>query len=179
MIGKIILITLASMTGIVLLCLAVIWLEKKFPGKRFDEMQISSRLKGTRAAFWIGMLYYLVTVPILIGQVDGEKTIEPYLLVTIGFLMQMMILYTYCLLTHSNLPLGDNPLVAIGSYAFIGLTQLLIFRDDVADYQFHNIPLALTLVGRSSILWFHLVFAICFFYIALLNVIQLIRSWKE
>lgn len=179
MIGKAILITLSALAGIVLLCLATIWLEKKFPIKRFDEMQTLSRLRGYRAAFWFGLLYYLVTIPILIGQVDGEKIIEPYLLVTIGFLMQMMILYTYCLLTHSNLPLGDNPLVAIGSYAFIGLTQLLIFRNGLDDYQFLGVPFALTLVGRSSILWFHLVFAICFFYIALLNVIQLIRSWKE
>ena len=179
MIKTAIVITLSALIGIVLLCLAAIWLEKKFPGKKFDEMQTISRLKGYRLAFLVGFLYYLATVPILIGQVDGEKTIEPYLLVTIGFLLQMMVCHTYSLLTHSALPLGDNPLVAIGGNAFIGFTQLLIFRNGLDDYQFHQIPFQLTLVGRSSILWFHLVFAICFFYIALLNAISLIRDRKE
>ncbi len=179
MIKTAIIFTLSVLLGIVLLCIAVVWLEKKFPGKRFDEMQTLSRLKGHRVAFWFGMLYYLVTVPILIGQVDGEKTIEPYLLVTIGFLLQMMVLNTYCLLTHSSLPLGDNPLVAIGGNAFIGSTQLFIFRDGLADYQFHEVPFELPLIGRSSILWFHLIFAVCFFYIALLHAIQLLRDRKE
>ena len=179
MIKTAIVITLSALIGIVLLCLAAIWLEKKFPGKKFDEMQTISRLKGYRLAFLVGFLYYLAIVPILIGQVDGVKTIEPYLLVTIGFLLQMMVCHTYALLTHSALPLGDNPLVAIGGNAFIGFTQLLIFRNGLDDYQFHQIPFQLTLIGRSSILWFHLVFAICFFYIALLNAISLIRDRKE
>ena len=179
MIINAILITLSALAGIVLLCLAVIFLEKRSKSKRFDEMQTISRLRGTRAAFWFGFLYFLVTVPILINQVDGEKTIEPYLLVSIGFLMQMMVDHTYCLLTHAALPLGENPLVAIGGNAFIGLTQLFIFRNGLDDYQFFGVPFAQTLVGKSSILWFHLVFAICFFYIALLHVIGLIRDWKE
>lgn len=179
MIVSAILVTLAALAAIILLCLGTIWLEKKFPGKRFDEMQTISRLRGYRAAIWFGLLYYLVTIPILIGQVDGEKTIEPYLLITIGLLLQMMVCHTYALLTHSAMPLGDNPLVSIVCYAVMGLTQLFVFRNGVDDYQFLGIPFELTLIGHSSILWFHLVFAICFFYIALLHAIGLIRNRKE
>ena len=91
----------------------------------------------------------------------------------------MLVCQTYCLLTHSALPLGENPLVAIGGNAFIGLTQVLIFRNGLDMYHLLGDPFELALVGRSSILWFHLIAAFYFFYIALLHTIQLIRDRKE
>jgi len=110
MFQSVLLFILFSLLAVVGVCFLAKWLEKTFPGKKFDEMQTISRLKGYRLAFLVGFVYYLATVPILTGQVDGEKTIEPYLLVTGGFLLQAMVAYTYNLITHAAMPLGENPL---------------------------------------------------------------------
>ena len=179
MIVRILVYTLLILLAIILLCRAAIALEKKCPGEKFDEMQTLSRLRSYRLAFWTGAIYFLFIFPVLIRQVDGLKTIEPVLLLAGGFILQMLVCQTYALLTHAALPLGDNPLVAIGSNAFIGLTQLLIFRNGLNKYHLLGNPVELALVGRSSILWFHLIVAFYFFYIALLHTIQLIRDWKE
>ena len=179
MIVRILVYTLLILLAIILLCKGAIALEKKCPGEKYDEMQTLSRLRSYRLAFWTGAIYFLFILPVLIKQIDGEKTIEPVLLLAGGFILQMLVCQTYCLLTHSALPLGENPLVAIGGNAFIGLTQVLIFRNGLDMYHLLGDPFELALVGRSSILWFHLIAAFYFFYIALLHTIQLIRDRKE
>jgi len=187
MFQSVLLFILFSLLAVVGVCFLAKWLEKTFPGKKFDEMQTISRLKGYRLAFLVGFVYYLATVPILTGQVDGEKTIEPYLLVTGGFLLQAMVAYTYNLITHAAMPLGENPLVSIGGNAFIGFLWMTHFRNQYGMYQdalqsdagslLQLEPLGLT--GQSSMIWFYLALSICFFYLALLYTIGLIRDWKE
>ena len=187
MIKTAIVITLSALIGIVLLCLAAIWLEKKFPGKKFDEMQTISRLKGYRLAFLVGFLYYLISLSILIHQVDSEKTVEPYLIVTIGVLIQLMVVHTYSLLNHAALPLGEKPLAVIGCYCFCGFLQLVNFRNQYESYELmmlldNKVVIGLEdmgLTGQGSIIWFYLAFGICFFYLALLHTIQYLRREKE
>ena len=187
MLKSVILFILLSLAAVVAVCFLAKWLEKTFPGKKYDEMQTISRLNGYRLAFLVGFLYYLVTVPILIGQVDGEKTIEPYLLVTGGVLLQLMVVHTYSLISHAALPLGENPLVSIGGNVLLGIIWMTSFRNEYGTYQdiLHSdansiLQLeSLGLTGHSSITWFYLALSICFFYQALLHTIQYLHREKE
>lgn len=171
MIVTAIIITLSVLLAVILLCVAAIWLEKKFPGKRFDEMQTLSRLKGYRLAFWVGMLYYLVAIPLARNQ-----TVDPYMLVFIGFLLQVTVAHTYDLLTHAALPLSDRPETAIGSYLLIGILQLLSFRSDLAKIQDLGMDVSLLIKENNFALWSNLVFGILFLYLGALHLIQALRK---
>ena len=154
------------------LCAAAVWLEKKFPGKEYDERQKFAKGRGYRLSFWVGMVYFLAVAVVLIGQVDGEKTVEPYLLVMIGLILQVMVDHTYCLFTHSALPLSQNRVVAVLGYMVCGTLQLTQFsiwsnRDGFA------------LVGHGSSAWIWLIAGCYFFYIAVLHVIQALLDRKE
>ena len=118
------------------------------------------------------MVYFLAVAVVLIGQVDGEKTVEPYLLVMIGLILQVMVDHTYCLFTHSALPLSQNRVVAVLGYMVCGTLQLTQFsiwsnRDGFA------------LVGHGSSAWIWLIAGCYFFYIAVLHVIQALLDRKE
>lgn len=156
--------------GIIALCFAVLWLEKHYPSKEFDERQKLNRYKASRLSQLIGWFYFLVVAVILIWQVDGEKTIEPFLLVMFGILLQVTIDHTYCLLTHSALPFSQKRTAAIAGYLFCGVTQILSFAIS------HDLnPLSLT--GRGSSGWVNLIVGIDFLYLALMHIFQLL--WRE
>lgn len=154
------------------LCAAAVWLEKKFPGKEYDERQKIAKGRGYRLAFWVGILYYAVIGIVLIGQVDGEKTVEPYLLVMIGLMLQAMVDHTYCLFTHSALPLSQNRVVTVFGYVVCGTLQLVQFR-------IWSKRDGLALVGHGSSPWIWLIAGCCFFYLTVLHVIQALMERKE
>ena len=62
---------LAVLTGIVVLCLGVIWLEKRAPGGDMDERQRQAQGRASGFAMVLGMLYFFVVVLLLLQQVDG------------------------------------------------------------------------------------------------------------
>lgn len=161
---------LGILLGIVLLCLGVIYLERKAPGEKYDERQKSMRGNAYRLSFFAGLIYYLVVTTILIRQVDGEKTVEPYLLIYFGLELQVMVLHTYCLLTHSALPLSEKPATSIVCYTVSGLIQLGYIFNRLGDF-----PLAM--VGHGSAGWIHLTGGVFFLYLAAMHLLHLL--WKE
>ena len=167
---KIMLIMLAILLGIVLLCLGAIYLEKKAPSEEFDERQKIMQGNAHRLSLMVGFLYFLVVMVMLIRQVDGEKKVEPFLLVFFGIEIQLMVLHTYCLLTHSALPLSEKPVTTIVCYGISALIQLGYIFNRRGDF-----PLAM--VGHGSAGWLHLTGGVFFLYLALMHLIRLL--WKE
>lgn len=156
--------------GIVLLCLGVIYLERKAPSEEYDERQKAMRGNAYRLSFFVGMIYYLVVTVILIRAVDGEKTVEPYLLLYFGMILQIMVLHTYCLLTHSALPLSEKPVTTIVCYILSGLIQLLYVFEKLDAFP-------LPFVGKETSGWIHLTTGILVLFLALMHLIRLL--WKE
>ena len=168
--GTIWLWMLGILLGIVLLCLAVIYLERKAPSEEFDERQKIMRGNAHRLSLVVGFVYFLVVTAILIRQVEGEKTVEPFLLIFFGLEVQMLVLHTYCLLTHSALPLSGKPVTTIVCYVFSGLIQLGYIANRLGDFP-------LSLVGQGSAGWIHLTGGVFFLYLALMHALRLL--WKE
>ena len=168
--GSILLWMLGILVGIVLICAVVIFLERKFPGREYDERQKIMRGKASDLSLTTGFVYFLVITAILIRQVEGEKTVEPFLLIFFGLELQMLVYHTYCLLTHSAMPLSQRPVTAVVCYSFSGLIQLGFIYNRLGDF-----PIAM--VGRGSAGWIHLTGGVFFLYLALMHLIQML--WKE
>lgn len=168
--GKVLLRICGILLGIVLLCLGVIYLERKCPDDDFDERQKIMRGNAHRLSFMVGLAYYLFVTTVLIRQVDGEKTVEPFLLIFFGLELQLLVLHTYCLLTHSALPLSEKPVTAIICYVISGLIQLGYIFNRLGDFP-------LEMVGHGSAGWIHLTGGIFFLYLALMHLLRLL--WKD
>lgn len=162
---------LAVLAGIVVLCLGVIWLERKFPSDEYDERQKLAQGRACRLGFLTGMLYFGVVSVVLLQQVDGEKTIEPWLLVFIGFLLMVMVDHTYCFLTHAVLPLSQKPMTSIVCYGIAGAVQVW-YTMNALEWA----PLSLTGHGTGG--WIHLLTGISFLYLSLMHLIQYLRDRK-
>ena len=159
--------------GILLFCKGAIWLEKRFPSKQFDERQQRARGRACELGLLAGMVYFLATMVILLDQVMGDKTIEPYLLVYIGVMLQIMVMSTYSLLTYSYLSFLQKPGYSIAGFGFCGMLQFLTFRRNLADFG------GLYLVGQKSFTWVPLLTGCCFTYLAVFLLIQQLRREKE
>ena len=169
---KMVLLIVGVLVFVITLCAITVWMEKRFPSKEYDERQKIAKGRGYRLSFWVGMVYFLVVAIVLIGQVDGEKRVEPYLLVMIGLMLQAMVDHTYCLLTHSALPLSQNRVVTVFGYVVCGTLQLVQFR-------ILSKRGGLALVGHGSSPWICLIAGCCFFYLTVLHVIQALMERKD
>ena len=169
---QILFIMLGILLGIVILCLGVIYLEKKAPTKNYDERQLSARARAHRLSFWVGYAYFLAVVIILMGQIDGEKKVEPFLLVFAGLILQALVLHTYSILSDAALPLSERPLYPITCFTFVGCLQLTQFFNQLR----WGIP---CLTGRGAADWVFLMTGISFLYLSVLHLIQWLRGRKE
>ena len=168
MVGMIVLV----LVGIVLLCFGAVWMEKRYPVEDYDERQKAARGRGYRLSFWTGIVYYFIVAMVLIQQVDGEKTVEPWLLVAIGILLQAAVQHTYALLSHAALPLSGKPLVMVFSHLFCGALQFINFSMHWEQY-------SMNLVGYGTSAWIFLIAGTDFFYLAALYFVQFLRDRKE
>jgi len=169
---KMLFILLGILLGIVLLCLGVIYLERKVPVKQYDERQLHARARAHRLSFWVGFAYYLAVVILLMRQVEGAKTVEPFLLVFAGLILQALVLHTYSILSDAALPLSEKPWYPIACFAFVGCLQL---TEAVRDFRC-GIP---GLTGLEAADWVFLLCGISFLYLSLLHLLQWLRSRKE
>lgn len=158
--------------GIVLLCFGVAWLEKNFPTEKYDERQQLVRGRGYRLSFFVGILFMLVAMAFMVYQVDGEKTVEPFLLVYFCLIIQAMVFHVYCLINHAALPFSEKPVVPLICYTFIGVMDLFSFRNAVSIWP-------LTLVGHGTTGWNSLVQMFFWFSLAFMYLIQVLRREKE
>ena len=158
--------------GIVLLCFGAVWMEKNFTTERYDERQQLARMRGYRLSFFVGILFMLVAMSFMVYQVDSEKTVEPYLLVYFGLMLQATVFHFYCLLNHAALPFSEKPVVPIVCYAFIGLMDFFAFKNAVERWP-------LTFVGHGTTGWNSLVQMFFWFSLAAMYLIQVLRREKE
>ncbi len=169
-----ILFLLGICAALVLICLAAVWWEKNWQtDHRYDERQKIARNKGYRLTFWLGFLYYGCVAICLIFQVEGEKTIEPYLLLFFGMMFQALVLHIYGLLTGSALPFAEKPGWMVFSYLFIGLTRVMSLR------MWHKRGLEISLTGQGTTIWTDLIMAVISFVLALLYLISAFKKEKE
>lgn len=169
---QVLLIILAVLLGMIGLCAGVIWLERKYPTAEYDERQKQARGNGYRLSFWVGIAYFLGAIFVMMQQMDAEKKVEPYLLSMAGVLLVIMVDHTYCVLTHSDLPLSKQRIGSVLFYAAYGLTQLgqfLIGKD----------WMELSWVGNGSKPLCHLMMTVCSLYLMGLHIIQFLRERKE
>ena len=157
----------AVLAAIVLLCAAVIWFERKFPGKAYDERQNLYRGNAYSAAFWVGAAYFFAYICWLLpDSFEPPVELDPFLVVYIGLIIQAMVFHTYCLLTKSALPLSGKPIFSMISYGMLGTQSLL-------NYYFRlNNPY----VGDSMQV-VSLVNGFSFYALILMHLISLL--WKE
>lgn len=169
---KVVGMIVGTLALVIVLCAAAVWIEKKFPGKEYDERQKAARGRGYRLSFWVGFAYFVGVALVLLQQVDGEKTVEPYLLVFIGLMLQGVVEHTYCLFTHSALPLSQNRVATVLGYVTCGMLQFLQFHIWKARDGF-------ALVGHGSAAWIWLIAGCCIFYLTVLHIIQAFVERKE
>lgn len=113
---------------IFLLCLAVVWLEKRFPGKSHDERQEQSRGRACRLSFGVGLLYYGFVTVLLMAQQKLGQTIEPYLLVFGGIILQASVYHIHCMITSAFMKLSQKPGGMAVFYLVMGTIASLIYR---------------------------------------------------
>lgn len=163
------LLMLGVLPLLVLFCAAVIFLERKFPSKKYDERQKIARGNSYRLGYGVSVVYYLAVMGYLLFGMEKEKTVEPYLLIFAGYVLQLMVSHIYCMLTHAALPLSEKPGLTIVGYLFCGFLQLTI-----VDYS-KPFPL----IGRGSQAWVHLAAGVFFIALAVMHIISLLLREKE
>lgn len=165
-------VILGVLVGIILLCLGCIWIEKHHPSDEYDERQKLVRGRASSLSLVIGLLYLVGILVVLNNQIDGEKTVEPYLLVTVGILLMAMVDHTYCLLGNAALPLSQKPIWAIAGYTAMGIRCLWRFSWGMELF-------TLSLSGDGSKPLPYLLMGVTAFYLALMHIIQFLRDRKE
>jgi len=163
---------LGALAAIIVLCLACTWLEKHYPSENYDERQKLVRGRASSVAMGAGFVYFIIVLPILISQIDKEKTIEPHLLVLWGALFPVIVNHTYCLINHAALPLSQKPLYSIVVYTLLGVLYIWNFGNGLERFE-------LSFVGKGSMPWVHLTAGICFLYLSLMHTVQFFRDRKE
>lgn len=165
-------VLVAVLAAVVLVCLAALWLGKRFPSKSYDERQKLARGRAGSLSMAVGVAYYFVVTLVLLWQVEGSKTVEPYLLVAGGLLLMAMVDHTYCLLCHAALPLSQKAGYTIVCYFLMGAMHVWRSVADAAR-------ITISLVGKSTSLLFSLMLGIGFLYLSLMHAIALLRDRKE
>lgn len=162
----------AAVVGIVVLCLGVMYLEKKAPGKEYDERQKLIRGNAFRLSFAVGIGWQMV----LFVMVDLEKELPLGIstLIFLGLLVQILVQHIYCLLNHAALPLSQKVGLTIGVYLLAGFVHLTSFRNGMELYQKIGAQLGYTEPWEE--IWIKLFLSLSFFILAVLH---LIAWWWE
>ena len=147
------------------ICAVVIWLEKKFPGREYDERQYEVRGKAYRLAFISGLLYY---IPVIIWQMlqaeTGEVFSDLYFILFLGIWIQLLLFSTYCIWNGAALPLSEKHAWAIGTCVLFSGYYFL-------KYFVYGVNL-----NRICLKLMPLLMGVGFAYLAILYLIQF---WRE
>lgn len=162
------LLMLGVLILLVIICLAAVWLEKKFPGKNFDERQKIARGNANRLSSGVGMLYYLVVFTVMVWYPDISRFVEPSLLIFLGLELQVMVWHIYCIITHASIPLAEKPGVTVDSFLFVGAMYLTMSRPE---------PLSLVGSGSNRLIWLSL--GVFYGSLAVMHILSLLRRERE
>ena len=170
--GLVLFLTAVVIVVVVVLCALTVYLERNFPTEKYDERQKIARGNAYRFSHWVGMVYYFgLMVYFVLHTGKSEWVLEPFLLITIGILIQLQSFHIYCLMTHSALPLGEKPMPTIIGYFLLGGMYLVMY---FAQYIPED---TVGFTGAESYNLLRLLIALDFFALAILHLISLL--WKE
>lgn len=172
-IWKMLLWYLLALAAMVLLCLGVMFLERKFPGKKYDERQKQVRNNAYRLSFVLGIGYQLVMF--LVTDLNKPLPLKISTLIFFGVLAQLLACHLYCLLNHAALPLGDKAWANIGTYLLIGLGQLAGYYNSMDLFQ--QIGSQLGYTEPWDEIWVKLALALTCLTLSVLHLIA--YFWKE
>ena len=150
--------------ALAVLCAAVIWAERKFPGKKYDERQMLARGKAYRLALAVSTVYFTVVGVYLTFHTGEDLPVEPYILIFFGIVLQAQVCHIYCLLTHAALPLGEKPGVAITCYFALGILYLI----QCLRWE------SLTFTGLQASAWGQLLCAVTFLELGAIHLFRVI-----
>ena len=175
-IGLVVFLFVIVIASIVVAGVLAVYLERNFPTEKYDERQKIARGNAYRFSFLLSVVYYIFLLfYFTLGTGRMEWTLEPFLLVTIGILIQMDSFHIYCVLTHCALPLGEKPKTTIVCYCVMGITYLV-------QYYMLSIPediAGLSDSGSRSMNLFRLLISFSFFSLAILHLISCLRKEEE
>ncbi len=158
---------LGGLAMIVLVCIGVLWVEKKFPGKLYDERQKAARGNAYRLGFFLGLLWWFLGA--LLWDALGDWLILYFFL---GLEVQALAFHVYCLLTHAALPMSEKPWTPILSYGLLAVFDAVTVVDSLRlDARFPEKPPVNT--------WMRLTMAAGFGTLCVLHLIQYLREKKE
>jgi len=145
-------------------------LKKKHPSKDYDERQKQAQGTAYQICFWAQILYAALVMSLSVDFSDANLTYSLPLLdvLLVGLFIQCMLFHICCLLQGAALPLSEHPRQAIGSNLFICIFDLFFYISSL-KLESDGFPGPL----KS---WYYLLLAISSFYLALLHLIQFIRS---
>ena len=166
--------TTIVMVSLVAACALMIYLEKEFPSEKYDERQKIARGNAYRFSHWVGMVYFLgLMVYFVFHTGKTEWALEPFLLVTVGILIQLQCFHIYSLMTHSALPLGEKPIHSVISYLGLGTIYLV-------QYYFQYVPEdAAFITGAQSYNLLRLLISLSFYFLAIFHLVACFRDRKE
>ena len=154
--------------------LLAVYVGRDFGSEKFDERQQIERGNAYRFSHWIGMIYYMGLIIYFVFHTgESEWVFEPFLLVTVGILIQLQSFHIYCLMTHSALPLGEKPLPTIIGYFGLGGVYLIQY---FGQYIPEDTP---WLTGAASYNLLRLLISLDFFALAVMHLIAHLRKEKE
>ena len=173
-VGIVLLFTVLVIAAIAAVCSLAVYLGRNFPSEKFDERQKIARGNAYRFSHWMGMTYYFgLLVYFVFHTGKTQWSVEPYVLIIIGILIQLQSFHIYCLMTHSALPLGEKPVSTIIGNFFLGGIYL-------AQYYLQHIPENVVgLTGAQSMNLFRLLLSFDFFALAVLHLIAHLRKEKD
>lgn len=119
-------VALVSIIVLVLIgcCALVIWLEKKFPPKKYDERQMQIRGKAYKWAFITCVVYFLA-ISVLDYLLPGGLQADMFLLIWIGIFLGAVVCSVYCILNDAEIPLFRSAKTSYRLNFLLGVLDLI------------------------------------------------------
>lgn len=171
--GVILLLYAAILALLIIVCALAIHWKQNSSSEKFDERQKIARGNAYCFSWWVAIAYYFALMTYFVFHTGkSDWVIQPFLLIFIGFLLQLQSFHIYCLMTHSALPLGEKPVPTIIGYFVLGGLHLL-------QYFLQYIPENVGYAGAASTNLLRLLISADFFSLAILHLIAYLRDRKE
>lgn len=170
------------------LCALVIWMEKKFPSKCYDERQNEVRGKAYKWAFLVGVMYYAALTLVNVFLPSGVP-MDMNFAICIGLALQAYVFAAYCGLRGAYLPLRRSPKVNIILMYIVGALHLfhganttrwlgIILEENYLEIiEFPYVRLGLT--GDDIAAWLDIIMAVAWITLATIQLISYKRQQAE
>lgn len=150
-------ITLLGIGLLIALCAVGIYVEAKYPQKKYDERQQADRNKGYRFGFWFGVggqFTGMIAVLLLSRERQGDTAILASVEIAV-LLLPFMAFTTYCAAKDALLAAWENPVATGTGFLLMALAQFLAAYLDRDPYtaapKLHCIVLGMGLAYMAAV----------------------------